>query len=581
MEGKLPFSIALENRMKLLSAHKKDLKRLHTLLKENITKSIEKHKAFFQEHADHIYIISGGFTDFIYPIVKDFGIDVSHIVANTFIYDKKGNIIGYDKKNPLATKVGKTQAIKNLRLTGTSIMIGDGYTDYLPKKEKAVTFFWAFTENIVRQPIIEKADKVAANFYEVIQYLETTKSLSYPKNKITVLLLENIHPKAVEILQQEGYSVTAIPHSLSEQELIEQVRNVTILGVRSRAFVTKQVLEAAQKMLAIGTFSIGTNHIDLPAASQKGIAVFNAPYSSARSVVELALGEILLLYRRAFEKSELLHKGIWVKSAKDAHEIRGKKLGIIGYGNIGSQLSVLAEMMGMEVYFYDIIEKPALGNAKKCNSLQELLEISDVISIHVDGRKTNINLIGENECKLMKDGVIFVNLSRGYIVDIAALVRYITSGKIKGAAVDVFPIEPKSNDEPFVSSLQQLPNVILTPHIGGSTEEAQQAIGEFVAHRLIKFINTGSTMLSVNFPNLTLPNQSNVHRLIHIHKNVPGVLAEINRVLAEYHLNVSGQYLKTNEEIGYVITDVDTHYQKEVIENLKQIPSTIRLRILY
>ena len=581
MEGKLPFPNALQKRMSLLSANKKDIKTLVTLLEQHITPSINANKNFFKENAQRIYILSGGFTDFIYPVVKEFGIDKTHVLANSFIFDTKGKIIGYDKTNPLAQNNGKIKALKMLKLKGNLIMLGDGFTDYETKLHRAVNEFWAFTENIHRDPIAKKADKIVTSFNEVLLSLQKTKQLSYPKNRIKVLLLENIHPKAVEMLQQEGYAVTSLPHSLPEEELLEKVKDITILGVRSRAQVTKQVLENAKKMLAIGTFSIGTNHIDLSNASQKGIAVFNAPYSSARSVVELALGEILLLYRRAFEKSQLQHKGMWAKSAKDAHEIRGKKLGIIGYGNIGSQLSVLAEMMGMEVYFYDLVEKPALGNAKKCNSLEELLTIADVVSIHVDGRKSNTNLISEKEFKRMKDGALFINLSRGFIVDLEALAKYITTGKIKGAAIDVFPKEPKSNEEPFISPLQNLPNVILTPHIGGSTEEAQKAIGEFVAKKLITFINTGSTMLSVNFPNLALPDQANVHRLIHIHKNIPGVLANINKVLAEYALNVSGQYLKTNEEIGYVITDVDTHYKKEVLEKLKQIPGTIRLRTLY
>jgi len=581
MEGTLPFPKALRRRMQLLKVHKDHVNKLIDVLKEYITPSFIKNKGFFQDHADHVYIISGGFKDFIFPVVKDFGIKESHVIANTFLFDKSGNIVGFDKKNPLATKAGKTKAIKKLQLTGTVIMIGDGYTDYLPKKEKAVTHFFAFTENVYRDTVAKKADKIVKNFDEVLESVGLAKTLSFPKKNIKVLLLENIHLKALNMLQNEGYTVTALPHSLSEEELKEKVKDITILGVRSRAFITKNVLEKAGKMLAVGTFSIGTNHIDLSSAAQKGIAVFNAPYSSARSVVELALGEILLLARRAFEKSSRLHEGKWEKSAKDAHEIRGKKLGIIGYGNIGSQLSVLAEMLGMEVYFYDIVEKPALGNAKKCASLEELLRTCDIVSLHVDGKKSNTNLIGDEEFKLMKDGSIFINLSRGFVVNVDSLAKYIKSGKIIGAAVDVFPKEPKGNAELFTSPLQNLPNVILTPHIGGSTEEAQKAIGEFVAQRLITFINTGSTMLSVNFPNLSLPNQEKVHRLIHIHKNIPGILASINKVLADNLLNIEGQYLKTNEEIGYVITDVNITYNKKILEELKNIPGTIRVRILY
>ncbi|MCS6796062.1 MAG: phosphoglycerate dehydrogenase, partial [Raineya sp.] len=285
--------------------------------------------------------------------------------------------------------------------------------------------------------------------------------------------------------------------------------------------------------------------------------------------------------RRIFEKSNLTHQGIWDKSAKNSREIRGKKLGIIGYGNIGSQLSVVAEALGMQVYFYDIVDKLAMGNARKCNSLEELLQIADFVSLHVDGRKENTNLIGEKEFDLMKEGVIFLNLARGHVVDIAALVKNIKNGKIAGAAIDVFPYEPKNNDEEFVSELRGLPNVILTPHIGGSTEEAQENIGEYVPQKLIDYINTGSTYASVNMPNLQLPAQKDAHRLLHIHKNTAGILAQINQVLASHQINILGQYLKTNEEIGYVITDIDKEYSKDVIKDLKRIEHTIKFRILY
>jgi len=341
------------------------------------------------------------------------------------------------------------------------------------------------------------------------------------------------------------------------------------------------VLENADRLMAIGAFCIGTNQIDLDAAQEKGVAVFNAPFSNTRSVVELAIGEIIMLTRNIFDKGVLMHQGKWDKSASGSKEIRGKKLGIIGYGNIGAQLSVVAESIGLDVYYYDLEEKLALGNATKLESLKELLQTADIISLHVDGRPDNKNIIGKAEFELMKDGVIFINLSRGHVVDIPALKVHIESGKIKGCAVDVFPQEPKSNKDPFESELKGLPNTILTPHIGGSTEEAQENIGNFVPNRIMEYINTGTTTNSVNFPNLQLPRLQNAHRLIHIHKNVPGIIAKINQLFAKHEINISGQYLKTNEKIGYVITDIDKAYSKDLIKELRAIEHTIKFRVLY
>ncbi len=407
------------------------------------------------------------------------------------------------------------------------------------------------------------------------------KKLSYPKSKMKVLFLENINKNAVKAFVDEGYPVVALKQALSEQELSEKIKDISILGIRSKTEVTEKILKNAQKLHAIGAFCIGTNQINLPLASQKGIAVFNAPYSNTRSVVEMVMGEIIFLYRQLFDKSAKAHKGVWDKSANGTHEVRGKTLGVVGYGNIGTQLSVLAETIGMKVLFYDIADKLSLGNARKCNSLEELLKASDVVSIHVDGSKRNTNLIGKDQFKIMKKNVIFINSSRGHVVDIESLANFLKSGKIRGAAIDVFPKEPKSNEEKFVSVLQGLPNVILTPHIGGSTEEAQKNIGGFVSSKLIEFINTGSTALSVNFPNLQPPDYPNAHRLIHIHKNVPGMLAQINTVLARENTNVEEQYLKTNEQIGYVISDINAKYKDTLVKELRNIPGTIKLRVLY
>ncbi|MFM8850543.1 MAG: phosphoglycerate dehydrogenase, partial [Cytophagales bacterium] len=371
------------------------------------------------------------------------------------------------------------------------------------------------------------------------------------------------------------------PSGLDEDELCEKIKNVSVLGIRSKTQVTSKVIDSANRLMVIGAFCIGTNQIDLKTATKKGIAVFNAPFSNTRSVVELAIAEMILLMRNIIDKSAKMHQGKWDKSAKGSFEIRGKKLGIIGYGNIGSQLSVLAENLGMKILYYDREEKLALGNATKCRSLKELLMQADVVTLHVDGRDANTNLIGETEFKWMKKGVIFLNLSRGHVVDVKALRASILSGKVAGCSIDVFPYEPISNDEEFVSELRGLPNTILSPHIGGSTSEAQENIGNFVPGKMMDYINTGSTSNSVNFPNLTLPTLENAHRLIHIHNNVPGILAKINKVLADNGINIVGQYLKTNERIGYVITDINKEYNKDVIKDLRAIEHTIKFRVLY
>ncbi len=581
MNGDIPFSEALGKRLKLFSLHKDHIAQVISKLQTLISPSIEQNRQFFKQYAQYIYIISGGFKEYISPIASSLGILENHILANEFIFDTKGNVLGYNKKNPLSQDKGKIKVIQQLHLKGNVTVIGDGYTDYQIKEAGLANEFIAYTENIIRPNVTKKADKTIKNFDEFLHYYNFPRSLSYPKSKIKVLLLENIHQVAIEQLKQEGYQVESLSTSLSEEELVNKIEDISLLGIRSKTEISKKVLDQAKKLLSIGAFCIGTNQIDLTYATQKGVCVFNAPYSNTRSVVELVMGEIIMLYRRVFDKSNKLHKGIWDKSAKNSFEVRGKKLGIIGYGNIGTQLSVLAENFGMKVYFYDINDKLALGNAIKCTSLEELLKIADVITVHVDGKKSNTNMIGDREFSLMKKGVIFLNLSRGFVVDIDALSKYIKNGKISGTAIDVFPKEPKSNAEQFSTPLQNLPNVILTPHVGGSTEEAQYNIGEFVANKMISFVNTGNTTLSVNFPNLTLPNQINVHRFIHIHKNEPGILAQINRTLAKYKINIVGQYLKTNEEIGYVITDVITEYNMKVLTDLKHIPMTIRVRILY
>lgn len=581
MSGEIGLADSLALRLKLLNAHRDHLPALIETLMGKISDSFQRNQAFITENADHIYVVSSGFQEFIVPIVTSLGVKESHVFANTFTYDETGNIVGCDHENPLASDGGKVKLMRNLNLDGDVYVIGDGYTDYEIREAGLANKFYAFTENVARIKVMEKADHITPSLDEFLFDNKLSRSQSYPKSRIKVLLLENVHPIAVQLFEQEGFNVEIHKGALDEDELIEAIRDVSILGIRSKTMVTRRVLENANKLMTIGAFCIGTNQIDLSTCTERGIAVFNAPYSNTRSVVELAIGEIIMLIRGIVPKSNSMHRGEWDKSAKNSYEVRGKKLGLVGYGNIGTQLSVVAEALGMEVYFYDAVDKLALGNARKCKSLDELLAIADIISLHTDGRKENKNLISYREFGLMKNGVIFLNLSRGHIVDIPALVDAIERGKVIGAGIDVFPQEPKTNSEEFISMLRNLPNVILTPHIGGSTEEAQANIGQFVPGKLLEYINNGSTYGSVNFPELQLPLLKDSHRLLHIHTNVPGILAKMNNIFASYEINIQGQYLKTNEQIGYVITDIAKEYADAVVSELRVIDNTIKFRLLY
>jgi len=581
MAGDLSFAESLKIRVSLLEANRKHLDQLVTVLKGRVSESFKRNREFFTTFSKQIRIVSSGFKEFIVPIVADYGIEEENVYANTFLFDEAGNITGFDETNYLSQDKGKVKLLKELQLPGEVYVLGDGYTDYEIREAGLANKFFAFTENVERDIVISMADHKSATLDEFLYDNRLPMNVSYPKSRISVLLLENIHPHAVELFRNEGYQVESIKGGLDEDELCEKIKDVSILGIRSKTMLTAKVLEHANKLISVGAFCIGTNQIDLETCLKKGVAVFNAPYSNTRSVVELAIGEMIVLTRRIVEKSEQMHHGKWDKNATHSYEVRGKKLGIIGYGNIGTQLSVIAEALGMQVYYYDAVDKLALGNAQKCHSLNQLLEISDIITLHTDGRKSNTNLIGEKQFARMKDGVIFLNLSRGHIVDIQALTQALKSGKVRGAGLDVFPEEPKTNDEPFISELMGLPNVLLSPHIGGSTEEAQFNIADYVPNKMMEYINTGSTYMSVNFPEIQLPELANAHRLIHCHENVPGILARINQILANHQINIVGQYLKTNAHIGYVITDIDKEYNKDVIRELRAIDSTIKFRVLY
>ena len=548
MEGEIPFSDSLARRMALLKADKTHVQAAAEYLKARITKSFARNKSFFSEHADAIYIISGGFRELIAPAAQKLGVADSHVLANTLVFDGKGNISGFDRLNPLAGDSGKAKCLKALGLKGEMDVIGDGVSDFEIKKAYPRAKFFAFTENVKRDAAVSKADYVIASFDEFLYINHLPMTVSYPKSRIKALLLENISPIAAAKLREEGYAVETMQGGLSEEELAEKIKDVSILGIRSRTPVTQAVLASARRLVAVGSFCIGTDNVDLGAALRKGVAAFNAPYSNTRSVAELVIGEIIVLLRRVAEKNAKMHSGCWDKSAANSHEIRGKKLGIIGYGNVGSQVSALAEALGMDVYYYDTAEKLGLGNAKNCASMDELLKIADIVTVHVDGRPQNAGLIGEPQFALMKDKCLFINVSRGATVDVPALAKNIKSGKIIGAAADVFPREPKDSKEEFVSELRGLPNVILTPHIGGSTKEAQDNIAAFVCNRLIEYVNSGNTMYSVNFPQVQLPPLVNSHRFLHVHKNVPGMLSKIDAILYKHKINIEGQYLLTSAD---------------------------------
>ncbi|MCP3420476.1 phosphoglycerate dehydrogenase [Nocardioides pinisoli] len=392
------------------------------------------------------------------------------------------------------------------------------------------------------------------------------------------LVLENIHPTAVDVLRSRGYEVELRSGALREDELIEALDDVQLLGIRSNTTVTKRVLESAPGLEAIGCFCIGTNQVDLGAAAERGVGVFNAPYSNTRSVVELVIGEIIALARRLPEKTQRMHDGVWDKSARGSHEVRGRTLGIVGYGNIGTQLSNVAEALGMRVVFYDKADRPAHGNARRMASLGELLETADVVSLHVDGRPGNAGLFGANEFAAMKPRALFINASRGMVVDYDSLRSHVLSGHIAGAAVDVFPVEPKAQGDAFESVLRGLDNVILTPHVGGSTQEAQQEIGWFVAEKLAGFALQGSTALSVNLPQVLTPALDGEHRLGFLHHNVPGVLAKLNAVFAEAGDNVIGQHLSTRDHLGYVVTDASEPLSAEAVEELRSSEHCVWVR---
>lgn len=405
---------------------------------------------------------------------------------------------------------------------------------------------------------------------------------SYPKDKIKVLLLEGIHKNAVKVFQDAGYTnIELLSGALPESELIKKIKDVSIVGIRSKTQLTESVLTAAEKLWGVACFCIGTNQVDLKTAAKQGKVVFNSPYSNTRSVAELVIAEIIFLMRGIPQKNAAAHQKVWLKSASNSNEVRGKKLGIIGYGHIGTQVSVLAEAIGMHVIYYDVIPKLPMGNARSVDSLEQLLHESDIVSLHVPSTPETEYMIEKKELETMQEGSYLINLSRGNVVDIDALKEALESKHILGAAVDVFPVEPKTNNDPFYTPLQGLSNVVLTPHIGGSTLEAQENIGFDAAQKLVNYLDNGSTVGSHSIPDIHLPKQAGTHRILHIHKNIPGVMTAINNIISREGLNVVGQYLKTNEDVGYVVLDIRGNVEQDIVVELKSLPETIKARVLY
>ena len=409
-----------------------------------------------------------------------------------------------------------------------------------------------------------------------------SNNTSYPKDKIKILFLENISDAAIKVFKDAGYTdIKKLGGALTEEQLIDEIKNIHLLGIRSKTQVTEKVIKHAPKLHAIGCFCIGTNQVNLQAATKKGVVVFNAPYSNTRSVAELVIGASIILIRKILDKNNAAHKGIWQKDAKGSFELRGKTLGIIGYGNIGSQVSVLAEALGMKVIFYDTITKLPLGNAESRKSIKDIVSQADIVTLHVPETNQTKNIINKSVIKQFKKGSILINYARGEVVDLDALKVALQEGQLSGAAIDVFPLEPDKNGDVFTSPLQNIPNVLLTPHVGGSTEEAQYNIGEDVSAKLLQYLEVGATYGSHTVPEINLPSQEGTHRILHIHSNVPGVLSEINSSLSEHKINILGQYLKTNDEIGYVVLDIDKKLSKNAVELLKQVKGTLKVRLLY
>jgi D-3-phosphoglycerate dehydrogenase len=579
MEGKLSFHESLVRRMDLLHIHRDDVARLVKRLKRKVSVSFSRNKAFFKKYKGQIYIISSGFKDFIVPVVAPFQIDEGHVLANTFTYDEAGWVTGFDRENPLAFSKGKPKVLQGLGLKGEVWVIGDGYTDYEMVEAGIAHKFFAFTENVLRESLLDKADHITPSFDEFLYVNRMPRALSYPKNRIRVLLEEGVPETAAQAFQAEGYQVTFAQAPLSKAFFESDRRELSILGLLPGTKILPEMLQLAPRLMAVGIFGAGQSLPDSAQAAAQGVAVFDSPHTHARALAELAIGNIILTLRGIgpFLNSNQAQEG----TLPAGRELRGKTLGIIGYGHSGQQLSLLAEAVGMRVLYYDLIHKTALGNASPCSTLQELLRHSDIVSIHVDKRPENNSLIKRSTLRMMRDNALLLNMSNEYAVALPDLADALGSNKLFGACLDALPQTPDPEQAEAICRLRSLPNVLLSPQLGGHTTESLERAANAVPAKIIGYVNTGATQDCLNFPQLQLPVLRNAHRLIHIHENRAGILAQINSILAEHQVNILGQYLQTNRQIGYAITDIDTAYHKKILNALKRVGNTIKFRVLY
>lgn len=592
--GEMPLSEAFHRRFALAEITLADVKRAAAEILQTINPTVRETISALKSRGKSLFVFSTSFEQIVKPVAKELGLADENIFANR-VRAHGEQVLGVNEKRPLFMSMGKVyiaEWLKNEgRLDGDTAVVGDGFSDLAIRKNNIAQTFVYFSGTNSRPNIRKEADFVVDRFDQLLPLFCSTEELSnetaealvisspIEKEKAPqIILLENIHKSATSRFVQSKCLTEHYKVSWNENELCRQAESANILGIRSKTKLTARVISCLPNLWAIGAFCIGTNQIDLAAATNAGLPVFNAPYSNTRSVAELVAGEVIMLMRRISEKSSAAHQGKWLKGASGCTEIRGKTAGIIGYGHIGSQVSILLENLGMSVIFHDIVDKLPLGNVKRAQGLHDVLARADVVTLHVPDTTETRGMIGKKELAMMKEGAFLINASRGKVVDLEALRSALIEGHISGAAVDVFPQEPAEPEAPFYSPLQNVPNVILTPHIGGSTQEAQENIARYVSEKLLRFINTGATIGAVNLPEIDLPRVPGTHRILYFHKNVPGVLAKINSVFARREINVEGQILQTRGSVGYLVVDVDSQISAHVFDIMKHIAETIKVR---
>jgi len=594
--GDIPLEDAIRQRLQLTEITKQDVAAVAAQILDSINPMVRETVEALLQRGKRIAVFSTSFDDLVQPVTDELNIPRGSVFANSLIYDHGGRVAGVDESNPLFLSIGKVFMAERLKsqclLEGGTAVVGDGVTDLLIRRNNMAKMFVYFAGSYLHEDIRRQADFTVDRFDQLLPLFcsneelsnAVVESFSMPNNRAVpppvpkVVLLESIHDHAKDKLIRENFLVESHKGAWNTEELEQKARQANVLGIRSKTQISSEAIASLPDLWAIGAFCIGTDQIDLAAAAGAGIPVFNAPYSNTRSVAELVVGETIMLMRRIFEKSSAAHDGRWLKTASGCAEIRGKTVGIVGYGHIGSQVSVLLENLGMSVIFHDIVDKLPLGNAKRAASLHDLLERSDVVTLHVPETPETRHMIGKKEIGHMKRGSFLINSSRGSVVDLEGLREGMDSGHLAGAAIDVFPEEPGQPQDLFTTPLQNATNVILTPHIGGSTKEAQENIAAYVSEKLSRFLNSGSTIGAVNFPEVELPRVQETDRILHVHHNVPGVLAKINSVFARRDINVEGQILQTKGNIGYLIVDVNRYVSDHVLNLMSAITETIKVR---